>query len=159
MERPDRETDKRGDVNPMQHEKSCGALVLRRDEAQNAFILMIRHKAGGHRSFPKGHMERGETEYMTAVREVFEETAVQIRLLPGFRQTVHYHPLPGVSKEVVYFLAETAQTAIKAREGEIAEVEWVPLPDAEASLTYENDKTVLRAALEKIDRGEILART
>lgn len=142
----------------MQHEKSCGALVLRRDENGKAFILMIRHKAGGHRSFPKGHMERGETEYMTAVREVFEETAVQIRLHPGFRETVHYHPLPGVSKEVVYFLTETAQTEIKAREGEIAEVEWVPLEDAEASLTYENDKTVLRAALEKIRKGEILAK-
>ena len=142
----------------MQHEKSCGALVLRRDENGNAFILMIRHKAGGHRSFPKGHMERGETEYMTAVREVFEETAVQIRLHPGFRETVHYHPLPGVSKEVVYFLTETAQTEIKAREGEIAEVEWVPLADAEASLTYENDKTVLRAALETIRKGEILAK-
>ena len=136
----------------MQHEKSCGALVLRRDENGNAFILMIRHKAGGHRSFPKGHMERGETEYMTAVREVFEETAVQIRLQPGFRETVHYHPLPGVSKEVVYFLTETAQTEIKAREGEIAEVEWVPLEKAEEFLAHDNDKTVFRAAMERMQR-------
>jgi 8-oxo-dGTP pyrophosphatase MutT (NUDIX family) len=143
----------------MQYEKSCGALVLRRDEDGKMYILMIRHKAGGHRSFPKGHMERGETEYMTAVREVFEETAVQIRLAAGFRETVHYHPMPGVSKEVVYFLTETAQKTIKAREGEIAEVEWVPLDDAEAALTYENDKTVLRAAIAKINSGEILIKT
>ena len=140
----------------MQYEKSCGALVLRRDEGGKMYILMIRHKAGGHRSFPKGHMERGETEYMTAVREVYEETAVQIRLAAGFRETVHYHPMPGVSKEVVYFLSETTQTNIKAREGEIAEVEWVPLDDAEAALTYENDKTVLRAAIAKINSGDIL---
>ena len=73
----------------MHYEKSCGALVLRRDEDGKAYILMIRHKAGGHRSFPKGHMERGETEYMTAVREVFEETAVQIRIDSDFRETVH----------------------------------------------------------------------
>ena len=142
----------------MQHEKSCGALVLRRDEDGKMYILMIRHKAGGHRSFPKGHMERGETEYMTAVREVFEETAVQIRLTQGFRETVHYHPMPGVSKEVVYFLTETTQKEIKAREGEIAEVEWVPLDHAEASLTYENDKTVLRAAIAKIRSGEVLVK-
>ena len=82
----------------MQHEKSCGALVVRRDESGKRYILMIRQKAGGHRSFPKGHMERGETEYMTAVREVFEETSVQIRIDTDFRETVHYHPLPGVSK-------------------------------------------------------------
>ena len=143
----------------MQYEKSCGALVLRRDEGGKMYILMIRHKAGGHRSFPKGHMERGETEYMTAVREVFEETAVQIRLASGFRETVHYHPMPGVSKEVVYFLTETAQKEIKAREGEIAEVEWVPLDSAEAALTYENDKTVLRAAIARIESGEVLIKT
>ena len=143
----------------MQYEKSCGALVLRRDEGGKMYILMIRHKAGGHRSFPKGHMERGETEYMTAVREVFEETAVQIRLASGFRETVHYHPMPGVSKEVVYFLTETSQKEIKAREGEIAEVEWVPLDSAEAALTYENDKTVLRAAIAKIESGDALIKT
>ena len=134
----------------MQYEKSCGALVLRRDENGKLYILMIRHKAGGHRSFPKGHMERGETEYMTAVREVFEETAVQIRIDTDFRETVHYHPQPGVSKEVVYFLTETAQKDIHPREGEIAQVEWVPVEEAEASLTHENDKTVFRAAMKKL---------
>ena len=138
----------------MHHEKSCGALVLRRDaESGKAYILMIRHKNGGHRSFPKGHMERGETEYMTAVREVFEETAVQIRILSDFRRTVHYSPMPGVRKEVVYFLTETAQERISPREGEIAQVEWVPLEQAEASLTHENDKTVFRAAMSQLRKN------
>ena len=143
----------------MQYEKSCGALVLRRDEETNqTYILMIRHKAGGCRSFPKGHMERGETEYMTAVREVFEETAVQVRPeTSDFRETVHYFPLPGVSKEVVYFLAKTTQKEIKAREGEIAEVEWVPIEQAEASLSHENDKAVFRAAMKKYNEGAIFA--
>lgn len=143
----------------MHHEKSCGALVLRRDDDGKLYILMIRHKLGGHRSFPKGHMERGETEYMTAVREVYEETAVQIRIDTDFRETVRYHPQPGVSKEVVYFLTETAQKEIRPREGEIAQVEWVPLEAAESSLTYENDKTVLRAAIKRIHGGKPLTKT
>ncbi len=134
----------------MHHEKSCGALVVRRGEDGKLYILMIRHKLGGHRSFPKGHMEAGETEYMTAVREVFEETAVQIRIDSNFRETVHYSPMPGVSKEVVYFLTHTAQKEIHPREGEIAQVEWVPIGEVEASLTHENDKLVFRAALKKL---------
>lgn len=146
-------------MREMQYEKSCGALVLRAGEDGQLYILMIRHKEGGHRSFPKGHMERGETEYMTAVREVFEETAVQIRIHSDFRETVRYSPMPGVSKEVVYFLTETAQKEIAPREGEIAQVEWVPVDQAEASLTHENDKMVLRAALKKIRDGEILRKT
>lgn len=141
----------------MRHEKSCGALVLRINaEDGKPYILMIRHKHGGHRSFPKGHMERGETEYMTAIREVFEETSVQIRVFSDFRQTVHYSPMPGVRKEVVYFLTETAQENISPREGEIAQVEWVPLDRAEADLTHENDKTVLRAAIRHLQKSGVL---
>ena len=143
----------------MHHEKSCGALVLRRDKIDGKYyILMIRHRMGGHRSFPKGHMERGETERMTAVREVYEETAVQIRIDCKFRETVHYNPMPGVSKEVVYFLTHTAQKEIKPREGEIAQVEWVPLEQVEQSLTHENDKVVFRSAMKVLQAAECQAK-
>ena len=135
----------------MVYEKSCGALVVRRD-GDHYYILMIRHKAGGNRSFPKGHMEEGETEYVTALREVMEETSSRIAIVSGFRATVNYHPSPGVMKEVVYFLGFTTSADIKPREGEIAEVEWVPLEEAEACLTHENDKTVFRAAMERLHR-------
>lgn len=132
-------------------EKSCGALVVRREE-DHYYILMIRHKAGGNRSFPKGHMEAGETEYATALREVMEETSSRIAIVSDFRSTVTYRPSPGVMKEVVYFLAFTTSADIKPREGEIAEVEWVPLEQAEEALTYENDKTVFRAAMERMEK-------
>ena len=132
-------------------EKSCGALVVRR-EGDHYFVLMIRHKAGGNRSFPKGHMEAGESEYATALREVMEETSSRIAIVSDFRSTVTYRPSPGVMKEVVYFLAFTTSADIKPREGEIAEVEWVPIEEAENALTYENDKTVFRAAMERMKK-------
>ena len=135
----------------MTWEKSCGALVVRR-EKEKYFVLMIRHKAGGHRSFPKGHMESGETEYATALREVMEETSSRIAIVSDFRSTVQYSPAPGVMKEVVYFLAFTTNADIRPREGEIAEVEWIPLEQAEECLAHENDKTVFRAAMERMRR-------
>ena len=135
----------------MNFEKSCGALVVRREEDQ-FYILMIRHKAGGNRSFPKGHMEAGESEYETALREVMEETSSRIAIVSDFRATVNYRPSPGVMKEVVYFLAFTTSADIKAREGEIAEVEWIPLDKAEEHLAHDNDKTVFRAAMERMQR-------
>ena len=130
-------------------EKSCGALVVSR-EGENYYILMIRHKPKGNRSFPKGHMEAGETEYATALREVMEETSSQIAIVSDFRATVNYSPSPGVMKEVVYFLAFTTSPDVRPREGEIAEVEWIPLAEAEECLTHENDKTVFRAAMERM---------
>lgn len=129
----------------MTREKSCGALVLRRGDDGKYYILMIRHNRGGHRSFPKGHVEPGESEHMTAEREVFEETAVRITIESPFRRTVTYSPAPGIIKDVVYFLAFTRDEAIQPRQGEIAEVSWVPLETAEGALTHENDRVVLRA--------------
>lgn len=139
------------------YEKSCGALVFRRGtgDDNSIYVLMIRHKTGGHRSFPKGHVEAGEDEHMTAVREVFEETAVNIRIRSSFRETVRYSPATGVMKEVVYFLAFTDQTEIHPREGEIAEVAWVPIDTAEQNLTHENDRIVFRAALKRIGQAQI----
>ena len=138
----------------MVYEKSCGALVVRR-EGDRYFILMIRHKAKGNRSFPKGHMEEGETEYITALREVMEETSSRIAIISDFRSTVNYSPSPGVMKEVVYFLAFTTNPDIKPREGEIAEVEWIPLEEAEHCLAHENDKTVFRAAMERMQHMSV----
>ena len=132
-------------------EKSCGALVVRREE-DHYYILMIRHKPRGNRSFPKGHVEEGESEYITAMREVMEETSSRIAIVSDFRATVQYSPAPGVMKEVVYFLAFTTSADIHAREGEIAEVEWIPLENAEECLAHENDKTVFRAAMERMQR-------
>ena len=132
-------------------EKSCGALVIRHDAQTGIdYILMIRHRPGGYRSFPKGHVEPGETERETAIREVLEETSVRISLIPDFRHVVCYPPTPGVEKEVVYFLARSEQTDIRPRRGEIAQVEWLPLIGAERYLTHDNDKRVLKAALAKL---------
>ena len=135
----------------MVYEKSCGALVVRQEEQGNRmYILMIRHRPGGYRSFPKGHVEAGETERQTAVREVREETAAEIKIIPDFRHAVCYTPAPSVEKEVVYFLGKVDDITIRPRKGEIAQVEWVPLDAAENYLTHENDKKVLRAARTKI---------
>lgn len=67
----------------MQHEKSCGAIVYRKSHG-NTEILLIKHINSGHWSFPKGHMETGETEVETAVREIKEETSIDVMIDPRF---------------------------------------------------------------------------
>ena len=139
----------------MIYEKSCGAVVIHneRDEAGSLqrYVLMIKHTAGGHYSFPKGHVEVGETETMTAEREVLEETSVKIHINEKFRQPVYYRPRPGVKKEVVYFLAFTRQTEICPRPGEVAEVDWIPIDKAKDLLTHGNDKHVLELAMKYVE--------
>ena len=138
----------------MTFEKSCGAVVFRNERKNGVlqrYVLMIKHSVHGHHSFPKGHVEVGETEIRTAEREVFEETSVKIHINEKFRQPVFYRPKPGVKKEVVYFLAFTRQTDIKPRPGEIAEVAWIPMEEAEGLLTHDNDRRVLSLAIQYVN--------
>ena len=139
-------------------EKSCGALVFRRDESDGKlYIALIRHVHGRFFSFPKGHVEKGESEKMTAEREVFEETSLKINITSDFRETVSYNPSYKVEKEVVYFLAETEQVDVIPRPGEIEKVRWVSVDQALDVLTHENDKRVFKEALAEVQKQYIPA--
>lgn len=129
----------------MKYEKSCGAVVLRKTET-SWMVLLIRHVKGRHISFPKGHIEPGETESKTAEREVFEETGLRIRVDRRFRAENRYHIRPDIQKLVVIFVATTAQVEITPQPEEIAEAFWVSVEEAEERLTYERDKKILRDA-------------
>lgn len=144
----------------MKYEKSCGAIVLRKEKENTDgwYLLVIRQYAGGQISFPKGHVEAGETEKMTAEREVFEETAVKININYDFRETVRYQPMPGVEKEVVYFLAITESEETRPRENEIAEAFWIDVTKAQERLCHENDKRILREALDYLERVTVMRR-
>ena len=55
-------------------------------------------------------------------------------------------------------IMELVKKDIKPREGEIAQVEWVPLEQVENSLTHENDKVVFRSAMKKLQAEECEAK-
>lgn len=133
----------------MKREKSCGALVIRKNgEAYD--LVLLRHRFGGHWSFPKGHVEAGETERQTALREVKEETGLTIRLYDGFRESVEYFPQAGVKKQVVYFLGEALGDELVRQEEEISELRWAPLLEAGELVTFANDKRLIRLAKKRL---------
>ena len=133
----------------MKREKSCGALVVRKNGEQYDLVL-LRHRFGGHWSFPKGHVEAGETERQTALREVKEETGLSIRLYDGFRESVEYFPQAGVKKQVVYFLGEALGDELVPQEEEISELIWTPLLEAAGLVTFANDKRLIRLAKKRL---------
>ena len=62
----------------LNYEKSCGAVVFTRID-NNIKYLLIQNLEGVY-GFPKGHVEDGESETQTAIREVFEEVGLKIKL-------------------------------------------------------------------------------
>ena len=133
----------------MKREKSCGALVVRKN-GESYDLVLLRHRFGGHWSFPKGHVEAGENERQTALREVREETGLTIRLLDGFRESVEYFPKPGVKKQVVYFLGEALGDKLVRQEEEISELKWASIAEADGLVTFANDKRLIRLAKKRL---------
>ena len=129
----------------MHYEKSCGAVVYRKSHG-NTEILLIKHINSGHWSFPKGHMESGETELETAHREIKEETGVEVIIDPTFRETVNYSPKKDTLKVVVYFLARAKSFILEPQESEIAQIKWVDISHSGAVLTYDNDRAIVAKA-------------
>ena len=132
----------------MRYEKSCGAVIFRRAEDWN--VLLIRHTKGRHISFPKGHVEPGETESQTAEREIREETGLKVRVDRRFRAENRYNIRPDIQKLVVIFAATTDQETLIPQPEEIAEAFWLSVEDAAARLTYERDRKIMRDAFEHI---------
>ncbi len=129
----------------MNYEKSCGAIVYRKFHG-NTEILLIRHIKSGYWSFPKGHVEGDETEAETAMREIKEETNIDVLIDTGFRETVSFSPRRDTSKTVVYFVAKALNNDTKPQAEEISEIRWVEIGQALSHLTYDNDKLVVSKA-------------
>ena len=81
----------------MRHEKSCGGLIYREHDGETQ-LLLLKHRCGGHWSFPKGHMEAGETEMETALREIREETGLRGVLREGGREAGEDSPKTHVKR-------------------------------------------------------------
>ena len=136
--------------NPsVRKEKSCGAVVYRKDADGLRFLL--EHMVQGHTSIPKGHVEPGETEEETALREIREETNLDVTLDTGFRHVITYSPGPDTVKDVVFFAAEAKPGRMVNQESEVASLEWMPFDRALEALTHESDRETLRRARDYLE--------
>ena len=109
--------------------------------------VIIQSLAGTY-GFPKGHMEPGETERETALREIREETGLRVRLIPGFRMEDEY-ALPGRMvgrKRVVYFLGEYQDQPLTPQASEILSIQLLPYDMALSVIPFENARRILSEA-------------
>ncbi len=125
-------------------EKSCGAVVVRRVKG-GYLTLLIQHR-GGHWGFPKGHVENDETEPETAIREIREETGLDVTIDTNFKQSVIYCPRNYIEKEVIYFTAITDMRETTPQPEEIRRADWFTFDEASMQLSHENDIQILRKA-------------
>ena len=148
-------------------EKSVGAVVFRCTEKNEVVFLMLQYR-NRHWAFPKGHVEKGETEEKTCRREVFEEAGIDdLAIRKGFKNTERYWYVARgnekaerrqkgigfvVIKKVVYYLAQTVETRIVLSE-EHLDFRWLDYEQAMRKLYFKNSKDILTRAHEFIAKS------
>ena len=128
-------------------EKSCGAIVFTKDEEGIKYVIIESKR--GFLGFPKGHVEKNETELETARREVFEETGLQVEFLDDFRTEDYYRiQINGESrmKHIVYFLAKFSYQIPVAQDTELNGIHLMRYETAMSSLQFESSKRILTEA-------------
>ena len=63
----------------MKKETSCGCIIF--DKETHSKVLIVYEKNRNFWGFPKGHIEEGETEIETALREVKEEVGLDVDII------------------------------------------------------------------------------
>lgn len=138
-------------------EKSAGGLVLK-GLPSNPKILMIQVKNLIGEivwTFPKGHLEPGESALQAALREVEEETGWRCKLNPCrkkkyFEQARYqfYRGTKLVNKVVTWYTMSPQEKTGEKDTEEVCKVRWVSLEKAKELVKYPSDKKLLTKLIE-----------
>ncbi|MBQ4493237.1 MAG: NUDIX domain-containing protein [Elusimicrobiaceae bacterium] len=130
-------------------EFSCGGVILEKNK-----VLLVQVKSMKGRkiwTFPKGHIEQGETPRQAALREVLEETGYKASIVKPLLKVRYAFTLKGryVRKVVQWYLMKKLGRIGKHDPSEILAINWVSINKAKEMVEYPSDKRLLELVEEE----------
>lgn len=134
---------------------SAGGLVIRHESGRAWLVIGSRRRERDTRTWtlPKGTPEPGESREETALREVAEETGLQVQITAPLDSIEYSFVQSGrrIHKTVHYFLMDPVGGDLAAHDHEFEQVRWVTFAEARALLTFETERALVARAAEIID--------
>ena len=129
---------------------SAGGIVVRYEGTVPYLVVGMRRRDrdGVTWTLPKGTPHAGETREATAVREVTEETGLDVRIdepLASIDYTFVQHGTR-IHKSVHYFLMEPVGGDLSQHDHEFEDVRWIRFDEAPSLLTFDTERALVARA-------------
>lgn len=133
---------------------SAGGIVIRHVSGRPSLVVGSRRRDRDGRTWtlPKGTPNLGETREETAIREVAEETGLEVRITGPLDSIEYWFVQSGqrIHKTVHYFLMEPTGGDLARHDHEFEQVRWVTFEEARTLLTFETERALVARAAEAI---------
>jgi 8-oxo-dGTP pyrophosphatase MutT (NUDIX family) len=108
-----------------------------------------RDRSGQSWMLPKGTPDSGETVEQTALREVTEETGLEVRILAPVGAIDYFFTMDGerIHKTVHFFLMEPIGGSLDRHDREFEDVQFFPVHEALLMLTFPTERQLVEQAL------------
>jgi len=129
---------------------SAGGIVVRFDDGIPSLVVGARRHDRDVFTWtlPKGTPNAGETREQTALREVAEETGLEVRITDILESIEYWFIQRGtrIHKTVHYFLMEPVGGDLDRHDHEFERVRWVRFEDARSLLTFDTERALVETA-------------